>query len=92
VVTGASILDKSSDLVANYMILHYLSRVITEVKQWIHLLEGKQINDQHFKDYLLRLDRVQDIINEKGVGLTDLAHKTEERANFIEKHHMAKIR
>ena len=92
VVSGLSILDKSSDLVATYMILHYLGKVIIEVRQAIQLLEGKQINDQHFKDYLSHLDRVQDILSDKHRELMERAHQTEKRALYIENHHLAKIR
>jgi hypothetical protein len=72
--------------------LHYLSKIITEVRQHIYILEAAQINDQHFKEYLTRLDRVQDIIDGKSSNLMDLAHKTEEKARLIEQHHTARMR
>jgi conjugative transfer pilus assembly protein TraH len=92
VVTGSAILDKSSSLVANYMILHYLGKVINEVKQVINQLQAKQINDSHFKDYLARLDRVQDLIEQKSTQLSDLAYRTEKRSIYIENHYMARIK
>jgi conjugative transfer pilus assembly protein TraH len=92
VVTGSAILDKSSSLVANYMILHYLGKVIGEVKQVINQLQSKQINDSIFKEYLSRLDRVQDLIEQKSTQLTELAYRTEKRSIYIENHYMARIK
>ena len=92
VVTGSAILDKSSSLVANYMILHYLGKVIGEVKQVINQLQSKQINDSIFKEYLSRLDRVQDLIEQKSTQLTELAHNLEKRSIYIENHYMARIK
>jgi hypothetical protein len=92
VVTGSAILDKSSSLVANYMILHYLGKVIGEVKQVINQLQSKQINDSVFKEYLSRLDRVQDFIEQKSTQLTELAHNLEKRSIYIENHYMARIK
>lgn len=90
-VTGLSILDKSSDLVATYMVLHYIGKVVDEVRQALQALEGKQMNDQHFKEYLKRLDRVQDIVAQKYEGLSERAYQTEKRARLIEQHHMSKF-
>jgi conjugative transfer pilus assembly protein TraH len=92
VVTGANIMDKSSELVASYMILHYLGKIINEVKQAIHTLESNQLDDQHCKDYIERLDRVQDFVHQKSTGLFELARITEKRAESIEKHYIAKIK
>lgn len=92
VISGVSIIDKSSDLVATYMIVHYLKTIVAEVRQIIQILEGKQINDQHFKDYLEHLDKVQDVLHAKHVALIQRAYQVEERALYIENHHMAKVR
>lgn len=91
VVTGLSILDKSSDLVATSMVLHYIGKVVDEIKQGLQPLEGKQINDQHFKEYLNRLDRVQNVVTKKYDLLLDRAYQTEKRARHIEQHHMSKF-
>ena len=91
VVTGLNILDKSSDLVATYMVLHYIGKVIDEVKNGLQPLEGKQINDSHFKEYLSRLDRVKDMLSDKNQALLTLAHQTEVYAEKIEQHIMSRV-
>ncbi len=91
-VTGASILDKASDLSAGYMLIHYIGKIVSEVKIAIENLEGKQMNNEHFLEYLHRLDRVQDFLGEKYKDLMERAYRTEEKAILIEKHYMAKIR
>lgn len=91
VVTGLSILDKSSDLVATYMVLHYIGKVIDEIKNGLQPLEGKQINDSHFKEYLSRLDRVKDMLSDKNQALLTLAHQTEVYAEKIEQHIMSRV-
>ena len=92
VISGFSIVDKSSDLVATYMTLHYLGSIISEVREAINVLEGRQLNDQHFKEYLEKLDRVQDILHNKYKMLMQVAYQLQKNARYIEDHHIAKIR
>ena len=92
VISGFSIVDKSSDLVATYMTVHYLGSIINEVREAINILEGKQPNDQHLKEYLEKLDRVQDILHNKYKMLMQVAYQLQKNARYIEDHHIAKIR
>ena len=50
-ISGEHLIDKSSELVASYMLLQYVNKIIHEVRQSLHVLEAKQINDQHVKDF-----------------------------------------
>ena len=85
-------IDKSSDLVATYMILQYVQKIIYEVRKALHTLEGNQINDQHIKDYLANLDRLQVSIGGKYQELMGIAVNMEKRARYLEAHQLAKMR
>ena len=92
VVSGVSIIDKATELVATYMIVQYLNGVIHEVRTAVQALEAKQINDQHFVDYLEKLDKTQIFISNKYQELMTVAFNLEKSARFLESHQIARAR
>jgi len=91
-VSGEHLIDKGSDLVATYLILQYIQKVIEEVRQALYTLESKQMNDQHIKDYLLTLDQLQSYVSLKYQDLMYIARNMEKRAKYLEAHQLAKMR
>lgn len=91
-ISGEHLIDKSSDLVATYLILQYVQKIIQEVRQALYTLESKQLNDQHIKDYLLTLDQLQNYIATKYQDLMHIARHMERRARYLEAHQLAKMR
>ena len=92
VVSGISIMDKATELVATFMIVHYLNEVINEVRHAAQVLEAKQINDQHIKEYLAELDQTQVFISGKYQELMHVAFNLEKTARFLEGHQIARAR
>lgn len=92
VTSGEHLIDKSSDLVATYLILQYVQKIIQEVKQALYTLGAKQLNDQHIKDYLLTLDQLQNYVLTKYHDLMHIARHMERRARYLEAHQLAKMR
>ena len=92
VISGEHLIDKSSDLVATYLILQYVQKIIQEVKQALYTLGAKQLNDQHIKDYLLTLDQLQNYVLTKYQDLMHIAYHMERRARYLEAHQLAKMR
>ena len=91
-ISGGHLIDKSSDLVATYLILQYVQKIIQELRQALYALESKQLNDQHIKDYLLTLDQLQNYVATKYQDLMHIAHHMERRARYLEAHQLAKMR
>ena len=92
VVTGVNILEKSAELSGSYMMLHHLQEVISEIRQGVANIQGKQIEDTHIKDYLVSLDRVEQYAREKWEEMMTVAARVEKRARMIESHHLARER
>ena len=91
-MSGEHLIDKGSDLVATYLILQYVQKIIQEVRQALSVLESKQMNDQHIKDYLLKLNQLQSYVAVKYQDLMHLARHLERRARYLEAHQLAKMR
>ena len=85
-------MDKATELVATYMIVQYLNGIIHEVRHAALVLEAKQINDQHIKDYLKQLDQTQTFISKKYQNLMAIAFNLEKSAKFLEAHQVARAR
>lgn len=92
VVSGISIIDKATELVATYMVVQYLNGVIHEVRKAAQILEAKQINDQHIKEYLEQLDKTQTFVGGKYQALMSVAFNLEKSARFLESHQIARAR
>lgn len=91
-VSGITIIDSSSELVASYVVLQHLEEVTGEIRKAVAMLEAKQIDDQHIKRYLNNLDKVQLFASEKWGQMLQGADVIESRAEKIERHLMAKER
>lgn len=91
-ISGEHLIDKSSDLVATYLVLQYVQKVTEEVKQALYVLGSKQMNDQHIKEYLLNLNQLQSYVSSKYQDLMYIAHNLEKRAKYLEAHQLAKMR
>ncbi|EER22294.1 MULTISPECIES: conjugal transfer protein TraH [spotted fever group] len=91
-ISGVTILDSSSELIASYTLLQHLKEVISEVRKAVTLLKSKQVSDQHLVAYLKALDRVQIFATEKWSTMLTNADQIDRRARLIEQHIMAKER
>jgi conjugative transfer pilus assembly protein TraH len=92
VVTGSHIIDISADILASYMMQYQLGKVIHEVRQSLQLLAAEQIDDQYFKEYVERLDFVQNLIRQKEPSITKENFRLSQTAQTIEAHFSAKLR
>ncbi len=92
VMSGVTILEKASELVATHMLIHYLGEVISEVRRAIAIMQSKQMDDQHLKDYLASLDRVQAYAITKWQTLLDIADRIDKKARTIEQQVIARER
>lgn len=91
-VSGVTILDNSSELIASYVLLQHLKEVVGEIRKAVQLLKAKQVSDNHIKDYLKQLDKIQLIASERWGMLLTKSDQIEKRARLIEQHLMARGR
>lgn len=91
-ISGVTILDSSSELIASYSLLQHLKELISEIRKAVTLLKSKQVADHHLKQYLKALDRVQLFANEKWSTLLTNSDQIERRARLIEQHLMTRER
>lgn len=92
VVSGVHFLDKSSELVATYLLLQYISGIIQETKQALSVLKSKQINDEHIKSYLSSLDKLHTDLQRKNALWLSQAQELEKMALRHEAHALGKLR
>lgn len=92
IISGVSILDSSSELIASYTLVRHLKEVVSEIRQAVTMLRTKQIIDEHLVEYLKALDRVQYFANEKWQNLQTNAEQIERKARAIEQHLLARAR
>lgn len=91
-VSGISILDGSSQVIARYMLLAHLTSVTGDVRKGVIALKQKQINDKYLTEYEKSLTRLLNFAsNEWGAVMTD-SDRINDRAEKIEKHLMARER
>lgn len=91
-ISGISILDASSELVASYNLIAHLKEVTSEIRKAVSGLRLHQINDQHLVEYLKALDRVLQFAHDKQQELMTSSDKVEKRARLIEQHLIARER
>lgn len=91
-ISGVTILDSSSELVASYSLLQHLKEVISEVRKAVTMLKSKQVADHHLTAYLKALDRVQLFAQEKWINMLTSSDQIDRRARLIEQHLIAKER
>ncbi|WP_342259867.1 conjugal transfer protein TraH [Candidatus Tisiphia endosymbiont of Metellina segmentata] len=91
-ISGITILDSSSELIASYSLLQHLKEIISEVRKAVTLLQTKQVADQHLVEYLKSLDRVQIFAQEKWSNMLTSSNQIDRRARLIEQHLMVKER
>ncbi|SPR15828.1 conjugal transfer protein TraH [Orientia tsutsugamushi] len=89
-ISGVTILDSSSELIASYTLVQHLKEVITEIRRAVTSLGAKQVSNEHLERYLKELNRVQLFANEKWTSLQTDASRIEKRARLIEQHLIAK--
>jgi conjugative transfer pilus assembly protein TraH len=91
-VSGISILDGSSQVIARYMLLEHLTSVTNDIRKGVMALKQKQINDKYLTAYEKSLMRLLSFAsNEWGAVMTD-SDRINSRAEKIEKHLMARER
>ncbi len=83
-ISGITILDSSSELIASYSLLQHLKEIISEVRKAVTLLQTKQVADQHLVEYLKALDRVQLFAQEKWSNMLTSSNQIDRRARLIE--------
>ncbi|WP_152540715.1 MULTISPECIES: conjugal transfer protein TraH [spotted fever group] len=91
-ISGVTILDSSSELVASYSLLQHLKEVVSEVRKALTMLQSKQVADHHLTAYLKALDRVQLFAQEKWSNMLTSSDQIDRRARLIEQHLVAKAR
>ncbi|XVN40851.1 MAG: conjugal transfer protein TraH [Rickettsia endosymbiont of Argas persicus] len=91
-ISGVTILDNSSELIASYSLLQHLKEIISEVRKAVTMLQTKQVADQHLVEYLKSLDRVQIFAQEKWSNMLTSSNQIDRRARLIEQHLMVKER
>lgn len=91
-ISGVTILDSSSELVASYSLLQHLKEVTSEVRKAVTMLKSKQVADHHLTAYLKALDRVQLFAQEKWINMLTSSDQIDRRARLIEQHLIAKER
>ncbi|MFP3120175.1 conjugal transfer protein TraH [Rickettsia sp. R2] len=91
-ISGVTILDSSSELVASYSLLQHLKEVILEVRKAVNMLKPKQVADHHLTAYLKALDRVQVFAQGKWSNMLTSSDQIDRRARLIEQHLIAKER
>ena len=91
-ISGEHLIDRSSELVATYMLLHYMGKTIKEVRSALQTLEAKQVNDQHIKDFLLSLENLERTLATKHQDLMSKSYNMEKRLHSLEAHQLAKTR
>ncbi|WP_331830097.1 conjugal transfer protein TraH [Orientia tsutsugamushi] len=89
-ISGVTILDSSSELIASYTLVQHLKEVITEIRRAVTSLGAKQVSNEHFTRYLKELNRVQLFANEKWTSLQTDASRIDKRARLIEQNLIAK--
>nr|WP_280641663.1 conjugal transfer protein TraH [Rickettsia fournieri] len=91
-ISGVTILESSSELIASYSLLQHLKEVISEVRKAVNMLKPKQVSDHHLTAYLKALDRVQLFAQEKWSNMLTSSDQIDRRARLIEQHLIAKER
>ena len=91
-VSGMSILEPDSHLIARYMLVSHLEKVTNEIKKGVYYLKNKQMTAQIIKDYEKQLDDVLVFARTEWAKVMVDADRVNDRADKIWKHLMARER
>jgi hypothetical protein len=91
-VSGMSILEPDSHLIARYMLVSHLEKVTNEIKKGVYYLKNKQMTAQIIKDYEKQLDDVLVFARREWSKVMVDADRVNDRADKIWKHLMARER
>lgn len=89
-ISGVTILDSSSELVASYSLLQHLKEVVSEVRKAVTMLQSKQVAHHHLTAYLKALNKVQAFAQEKWSNMLTSSDQIDRRARLIEQHLIAR--
>lgn len=92
VVSGITILDSSSQVIARSMLLSHLTEVIRDIKKGILTLKQKQINDKYLVEYEKSLNELLKFANTEWAKVMTDSDRINERAEKIEKHLISRER
>ena len=85
-ISGITILDSSSEIVARYMLLSHLKETIGIIKKNIATLKQKQINTKYLTEYEKDLDKLLKYAGTKWFEVMTDSDRINKRAMLIEKH------
>lgn len=92
VVSGISILDSSSQVIARSMLLSHLTSIVNDLKKGIVTLKQKQINDKYLVEYEKSLSNLLKFANTEWSKVMTDSDRINERAEKIERHLIARER
>ena len=91
-VSGLSVLDADSQLIARYMLMSHLEKVTSDIKRGVYYLKNKQMTTEIIKDYEASLDKLLQFANREWNKVMSDADRVNARADKIWKHVMARER
>lgn len=91
-VSGVSILDADSQLVARYMLMSHLKKVTNDINNGVIALKQKQNLEHVLKEYEASLDKIFKFARAQWYLVMSDADRINDRADKIEKHIMARER
>ncbi len=91
-ISGHSILDGSSELIARYMLLAHLKSITYDIKKSVIALKQKQMNEKYLVQYEKSLDRLLDFAQNEWAAVMLDADRINDRAEKLEKHLIARER
>ncbi len=92
VVSGITILDSSSQVIAKSILLSHLTSVINDIKKGIATLKQKQINDRYLVEYENSLNKLLKFANSEWSKVMTESDRINDRAEKIEKHLISRER
>ena len=91
-VSGVSILDADSQLVARYMLMSHLNKVTADIKKGVNSMKYKQLTDAGMKDYEDSLANLLRFASQQWNKIMHDSDRVNDRAEKIEKHLIARER
>lgn len=91
-ISGHSILDGSSELIARYMLLAHLKSVTHDIKKSVIALKQKQMNEKYLVEYEKSLDKLLEFAQNEWSAVMLDADRINDRAEKLEKHLIASER
>ncbi len=90
--SGANVLGGVDELMAMHMVLNFMKNAAVNMRHAVNKMSRHQISTEHFENYIGQLRIIQQKIEDKFVGLHDLAWKTEQRCKDIANFNRATVR